>query len=112
MNDIRIYHSEEFIRTKRKKLGKGKTYLRLLSTRVTLAYMIVKNAVYITAARCSETDQFSRKVGASLAGHRMKVGQYALVMQFNNLNDPKELMIRELLECVALGVARKEISIK
>ena len=111
-NDIKIYHSQEFLRIKVRKLARNEKYTRVIKTRVTLAYMFVKNAVYITAARCSERDQFSRKEGASRAKRRMREGKYAVVMQFSSLLNHRSFAIEEILDAIAHAIAEKDISVK
>ena len=111
-NNIKIYHSREFSMVKVRKLGRNDKYTRVTQIRVTLAYMFVKNAVYITAARCSERDQFSRKEGASRAKRRMREGKYAVVVQFSNLLNYKSMVIDEILDTIAYGIAEKDISVK
>lgn len=110
MNDIRIYHSPEWM--KKKVILKDKsTTIRYLSTRATLGYIILDNTAYIAAARCSESDRFSKKIGVSYVTQRLENSKYTIVLRLNGVAFKNKSVPRSILNGVAEAVMLKQIKI-
>jgi hypothetical protein len=114
MNEVNIYHSPEYYyKTVVKR--KNKTVFTDIICRVTLGYIILDNTVYISAARCSESDKFSRKTGVKWVRERLENSEYCAVIRFNKLPESRKQLKyvpRYILDSLAKSIANREINVR